>query len=107
MKRIVPIYKSTLYPNTTAPLRYVPKNKSTRAVGVLVSTNSEVSLALKGGTHLVFNKQNVGKSTRTSPDSRIIPISERLSGETIVGKVKNITTEKSASKVSIYLIIEE
>ena len=107
MKRIVPLYQSSLQPNATAPFSYVPKNKAERAVGVLIASNTEVSLAFKGGTHLVFHKQDVGKSTRTTPDSRIIPINETLNGALILGKVKNTKSGKSANTVSVYLIVKQ
>lgn len=107
MKRIVPLYNNHLNPSGSYAFTYTPKTKSSKVLGLLIGSNTSISLALNGGTHLVFNSQVGTPSTSLAPDSRIITLNEALKGSNILGNVKNISTKKNSSKVSAFLIIEE
>ena len=107
MKRIIPLYNNYLNPSGSHAFTYTPKTKSSKVLGLLIGSNTSVSLSLNGGTHLVFNSQVAAPSTSLAPDSRIFTLNEALRGSNLLGNVKNISTKKNSSKVSAFLIIEE
>ncbi len=101
MKRIINIHTANLDPNQMLAFHYRLQDKE-EIVGLMSSPEMEVSLAVKGGTKLLFESLPLGKSIHTAPKSNILPF--RSKSNFIKGSVRNKANNKR--KTNLYLIIQ-
>ncbi|MBL4753229.1 MAG: hypothetical protein JKY52_06500 [Flavobacteriales bacterium] len=100
--RIERIFGASLEAGQSMELQYVPNGNQARAVGLLFTSNMDLSISFDNSTDLKFHQNVSGNAPHFSPDSRIVKTSVDLNRQVIRGMVVSRTKQRA----NVYLIIE-
>ncbi len=101
MKRIVNIYSEQMQANQIQAFHH-RLNENEKIVGLMSTPNTEVSLAVKGGTKLFFEGLPLNKSIHLAPKDSMISFCSN--SNFIRGSIRQKTS--TTKNTNLYLIIQ-
>ena len=101
MKRIIDIYAEQMLPNQMKAFHY-RLQEDEEIVGFMSIPDSEVSLAVKGGTKIVFESLPLTNGIHLAPKDSIIPFTSK--SNFIKGSIRNKTN--TTREINLYLILQ-